>query len=124
MEKKIVNFWQGMQAVTVHTFICGYCGKTVASDRGWWTDTSHAQVHRGIIYICPMCSQPSYFYGDEQTPGVAYGNEVISLPADIAALYLEARNCVAARAYTASVLTCRKLLMNIAVAQGAEEGKT
>jgi len=46
------------------------------------------------------------------------------LPADIAALYREARNCVSVSSHTSAVLTCRKLLMNIAVAQGAKEGES
>jgi hypothetical protein len=45
------------------------------------------------------------------------------LPADIAALYNEARNCMAVHSYTAAVLICRKLLMNIAVSQKAKENQ-
>lgn len=56
-------------------------------------------------------------------PGVAPGSEVNNLPQEISALYREARNCVSVGAATASVLACRKLLMNIAVQKGAEEGK-
>ncbi len=57
-------------------------------------------------------------------PGVAPGYEVKGLPKDVEALYKEARNSVAVSAYTGSVLTCRKLLMNIAVAQGAASGQS
>jgi hypothetical protein len=121
---KIVNQWINIASPIVRTFVCGYCNNTVASDRGWSTKTEHSQEQIALIYICPLCKQPSYFFGNEQTPGVAYGNDVTSLPADIADLYREARNAVAASCYTASVLTCRKLLMNIAVAQKAPEGKS
>ena len=124
MHDKINNEWLNVTGITVRTFVCGYCGKTVASDRGWWTNNTTAQVHRALIHICPMCKQPSYFYGDEQVPGVAYGDDVSSLPPDIAALYCEARNCIAAGSHTAAVLTSRKLLMNIAVSLGAEEEKS
>ncbi|MBC7163214.1 MAG: DUF4145 domain-containing protein [Immundisolibacter sp.] len=41
------------------------------------------------------------------------------LPPDVKALYKESRDCCSASCYTAAVLICRKLLMNIAVAQGA-----
>ncbi|EGR5930927.1 DUF4145 domain-containing protein, partial [Vibrio parahaemolyticus] len=58
-----------------------------------------------------------------QYPDVAPGNDVRHLPEDLAALYKEARNCVAASAYTGAVLLTRKLLMNIGVEQGAQEGK-
>ena len=57
-----------------------------------------------------------------QTPGFPYGNTVNSIPSDVETLYNEARNCTSCSAYTASVLCCRKLLMNIAVSKGAEEG--
>ncbi|MDQ3742835.1 MAG: DUF4145 domain-containing protein [Acidobacteriota bacterium] len=124
MAAKIHNSWEAIQGVEARTYTCGYCGKIVASDRGWKTGNAIAQPQKAQIYICPLCKQSTYFYGEEQTPGVAYGNEVSHLPNDIASLYREARNSVAARAYTASVLTCRKLLMNIAVAQGADEGKS
>ena len=46
-----------------------------------------------------------------------------ALPDDGDSLYSEARNSVAAGAHTASVLTCRKLLMNVAVGLGADVGK-
>ena len=38
----------------------------------------------------------------------------------VKALYEEARDCIKVNAYTATILCCRKLLMNIAVVQGAE----
>lgn len=120
----INNEWSGINGVKARTYTCGFCGNIVASDRGWNTSSNVGQAHIAYVYICPLCKQPSYFFGEEQTPGVRYGNEVSHLPTDIASLYREARNSVAAQSYTASVLTCRKLLMNIAVAQGAAEGKS
>ena len=60
----------------------------------------------------------------QQIPGPMYGDEVTHLPPDIEALYHEARGCMAAASYTGAVLICRKLLMNIAVAEGADEGKS
>lgn len=44
------------------------------------------------------------------------------VPDVVAKLYAESRRAVSASCYTASVLASRKLLMNISVAQGAEEG--
>ena len=43
-------------------------------------------------------------------------------PSEVETLYNEARNCTSCNSYTASVLCCRKLLMNIAVSKGADEG--
>lgn len=56
-------------------------------------------------------------------PGPAIGEPVESLPDDVGGLYAEARNACKVGAYTASVLCSRKLLMNVAVSKGAEEGK-
>ena len=39
-------------------------------------------------------------------------------------MYKEARECVSVAAYTSSVLASRKLLMHIAVEQGAKEGES
>jgi Domain of unknown function (DUF4145) len=72
----------------------------------------------------PNCNNPTFVDGLKQVPDVAPGVEVSNLPLEVDNLYREARNCVAASAYTASVLCCRKLLMHIAVAQGDQPGKT
>lgn len=121
---KLLHDWNGVTGIEAQSYTCGYCGNAVASNRGWETGVSASQPQKASIYICPLCKQPTYIYAGDQVPGVIYGDEVSNLPDNIASLYREARNCIAARSYTASVLTCRKLLMNIAVAQGATEGKT
>jgi hypothetical protein len=90
----------------------------VASDKGYFSGKEAF-----VIYICPRCDRPTYFAPGRQVRDIAPGNEVQQVPEDVNGLYLEARNCVSVSAYTASVLASRKLLMNIAVAQGAEEGK-
>jgi len=77
----------------------------------------------GQVYVCPHCDQPTYFRGDRQVPGPTPGNPVGNLPKDIAALYDEAREAVGVNSYTAAVLTCRKLLMNIAVGLKAPVGQ-
>jgi len=111
--------WSDVKRIGATSYTCGHCGNKVASDRGYYDTQDNARR----LYICPYCDTPSYMTPWVQVPGVAPGNEVKQLPTDIAALYKEARNSIAASAYTASVLTCRKLLMNIAVAQGADPGK-
>ena len=50
-------------------------------------------------------------------------NDVTNIPDEIARLYKEARACTGVNSFTAAVLTCRKLIMHIAVDKGAEEGK-
>jgi len=112
--------WPNVTNHTPRKYVCGYCGNLVASEKAFSTATA-PQAHS---YICPNCGDPTFFDQSKQIPGVPPGNEVDHLPEDIASLYREARNCVAIGSYTSSVLTCRKLLMNISVAQGAKEGGT
>jgi hypothetical protein len=100
-------------------YTCGYCGREVASALG------HAGGGNHRIYICPRCAYPTFFshYG-RQIPGIAAGDRVQHLPADVGQLYEEARQAFSVDAYTASVMASRKVLMNVAVAQGAVAGKT
>ncbi len=76
-----------------------------------------------MILICPHCNRPTFFEGRKQYPGVAAGSPIRKVPANISALYNEARACSAAGAHTATVLALRKLLMNIAVNKGAKPGR-
>jgi transcription elongation factor Elf1 len=112
--------WAGIQAMNAKTFTCGHCGKIVASDRGYRRQSTDAKG----VYLCPFCDKPTYISDNEQVPGVAPGNEVLALPKEVEALYREARNCVAVASYTSAVLTCRKILMHIAVEQKADVGKS
>jgi hypothetical protein len=112
--------WQQPQGLTAREFTCGFCGRSVASDKGYVT----SNAPQAFLYICPNCKQPSYFAARHgtQIPGVIPGNEVKAVPENVNALYREARTCVSVGANTAAVLACRKLLMSIAVAQGADAG--
>ena len=77
------------------------------------------------MYICPFCGSPTFFdMNQRQFPGIPSGYDVASLPTDVASLYSEARFCVAVNSFTSAVLTCRKLLMHLAVEKGASEGKS
>ncbi len=90
-------------------------GHGVASAKGYIDQRSR---------ICPHCEKPTFFGIGFQVPEVAPGNEISYLPESVDQLYKEARNCVSVQAYTSSVLSCRKLLMNVAVSQGADAGKS
>jgi hypothetical protein len=114
-----VATWEREQDIQSKSFVCGFCGHGIASSKGYTDRGTSAK-----IYICPHCNKPSYHYNGVQVPEIAPGNEVGHLPDTVEHLYREARNCVSVQAYTSAVLSCRKLLMNIAVSQGAEEGKS
>ncbi|MCH7472033.1 DUF4145 domain-containing protein [bacterium] len=102
-------------------YACGFCEKAVASEKGWITGAS---TPHWLILICPICAQPTFF-GDEdlQLPRPKLGAPVEHLPPEINAVFEEARTCTEHDCYTAAVMLCRKLLMNVAVDKGAQEGK-
>lgn len=110
--------WHNLMTIQPRKFTCGFCGNIVASVQGW-----HTTENQSFVYVCPNCGNPTLFSARGQVPGVAPGNDVTHLPKDVEALYREARLCVSVGSSTAAVLACRKLLMNIAVAQGAKEGE-
>lgn len=114
--------WHNISEIVSKRYQCGYCDSVVGSDRGFAYVNSRYEYDVKVIYICPHCSAPTYFKNDYQIPGVRFGTSVEHVPGDIRKLYEEARSCTEVNAYTASVLACRKLLMNIAVSLGANEG--
>lgn len=93
----------------------------MGSDRGYYSQAA-LDGQQAKIYICPHCARPSFFHAGTKLPDVAPGNEVADVPEDVHSLYNEARKCVASSCYTAAVLACRKLLMNIAVTEGTANG--
>ena len=112
-------YWYNPQPLSSKSFECGYCSNRVASASGYGSAANQ------VAHICPHCTNLTYWgNGVPQTPGPAPGNPVQHLPSGIKALYEEARICAGAGAYTGAVLLCRKLLMNIGVQEGAQEGKT
>ena len=114
--------WKQLQPVQNRSFVCGYCSKLISSDRGYGLhihrDTSGKQV--GGVYICPNCNGTTLLTPDDQKfPGHTMGNPVKHLPDDLDTLYEEARRCSSHKCYTATVMLCRKILMNLAVDRGA-----
>jgi hypothetical protein len=101
----------------------------VASAEGWMNYREGRdggdRTSKHAIHICPHCRKPTYFDDSQgQVPGAIFGSEVKHITNDnIIKLYDEARKATGAGAYTAAVLSCRKLLMHIAVSKGADENK-
>ncbi len=125
-----IGIWANHSALPPRTFTCGYsaCGKAVGSHLGWqYHDPQFTRAIIATIYICPMCQRPTFFDDTDpsmQMPGISFGRAVDHLPKDIDELYGEIRNATSAQAYTSAVLSCRKMLMHIAVEKGAEENNT
>ncbi len=132
--------WSHVQTLPSDSFVCGYCGADITSEKGYSGTgaSSSSVVALGTteldcrIYICHKCNLPTYRapflrasktpYGRvAQAPGAPFGAHVSHISdKDVEELYEEARRATSARAYTATVLCCRKLLMHIAVAKGAQ----
>jgi len=111
--------WQSISDLHQQGFKCRFCDKDVATRSGYFRGSISWR-----IYICPNCARPTFFEGNKQIPAPLLGYNVDELPEDIHGLYNEIRDCTGINAYTSAVLSCRKLLMNIAVEKGAPEGKT
>jgi hypothetical protein len=122
MERK--RRWENSQGRPTKNYTCGYsfCGRQVGSDQGWYHADDSGSRHDGWIYICPNCQCPTFFDGEHQVPGVSLGSDVKHLPDEIKAIWTEIRTCTSHDAFTAAVLSGRKLLMHIAVGQGADAG--
>ncbi|MGZ0875138.1 DUF4145 domain-containing protein [Priestia megaterium] len=127
MTDKLPGNWHNSIGLTEISFTCGHCGTYAGPSKGYYCSemTTHTQ-YRGHIYICPNCNKPTFLneITKEQVPGPKFGNELSHLPEDVEQLYNEARNCVSVNAFTSSILSCRKILMNVAVSKGAEAGKS
>lgn len=122
--------WNSKQGMGSHAYRCGYCHRDVASTLGIGSNNSipggrtyePQRPSMPVIYYCPRCDSPSYFDQHRQVPAPILGMSVSGLPADIDGLYEEARRATSISAFTSCVLTCRKLLMHIAVDRGAQAG--
>jgi hypothetical protein len=121
-----VPYWEGMQVLGTRNYKCGYpsCGKEVGADKGWVHKSGPQGGIDGFIYVCPLCKNPTFFdeQANTQFPGVSLGSDVKHLPSEIQPIWTEIRACTSHGAFTAAVLIGRKLLMHIAVAQGANVG--
>lgn len=106
-------------------FVCGFCNTSISSIQGYKLgksrDGSGGQI--GAVYLCPNCGGPSFHAPNGcRFPMPALGNPVSHVPPELNALYEEARRSTSQNCFTGAVLLCRKMLMNIAVQQGAVEG--
>lgn len=118
--------WRNITTRSGFRYKCGYCGADTAPSSGWYTNTINNEM--GQVLICSYCNRPSFIFlydGEIKsvTPSPKMGNDISGLPKEVGSLYDEARRCTASQAYTSAVLTCRKILMHVAVEKGAIEGQ-
>lgn len=114
--------WVDLKDIEAKEFICGFCGNRVGSAKGFFYGESYPILR---IYICSNCGLPSFFYGNEQHPGPLLGREIKNLPDDIEKIYIEIRESIKNKCFTAALLLGRKLIMHIAVdIAKAKEGES
>jgi Domain of unknown function (DUF4145) len=112
------NHWEDLRDGVSQAFRCGYCDTDVASKEGW-----QIQGNEAFVRICPRCNSPTFLDCRQRSwPGAVPGRSVLHLDADVQSIYEEARKAIAANAFTAAVMACRKILMHVAVGKGADEG--
>lgn len=118
-DRRLKGEWNNLGGIYPRDYECGYCGKEVGTGTGYY-------MHNGssVIAICSRCNRPTFFDTDEgrRYPSSVPGKPVTRVSADLVNLYDEARYAAGAGAYTAAVMVCRKMLMNIAVKEEAEAG--
>lgn len=124
--QKTFNSTNKPEEIRPRSYVCGYCNRDVDSDRGYYAYALDKDTVVANIYICHRCSGPTFFSSDgDQTPGSSFGGPVSHIPrSEVEALYGESRDCMRVSAYTAAAMCSRKLLMNVAVDQDAEENKS
>jgi hypothetical protein len=115
------GLWIDVSTIANTSFICGYCGESISSDKGY--NARVGTTAHPFIYICHACNKPTFIAEGKNTPSAALGNPVLRLPDDISKIYEEIRSATSVNSYTAAVLAARKLLMHIAVEKGAAENK-
>ena len=117
--------WNNVSSLPNRSFDCGFCGDRISSIRGWKIGEHNdgSGMLRGAIHICSNCQGPNFFAPDgSRFPNSPFGHSVRCTPTELATLYEEARRATMQSCFTGAVLLCRKMLMNIAVTEGADEG--
>jgi hypothetical protein len=118
-----IDTWSNIGDVCPESFTCAYCGHRVASHRGY-TCGGAANQKTAYIRVCGYCKGPTFFArGGRRYPSNPPGDAIAHVPEEIESLYNEARLSAGAGAFTSAVLTCRKILMHIAVEKGAKENQ-
>lgn len=111
--------WKNAEKLPSKTFVCCNCGKEIASNQGYMGLSNYDTKPHSYIYICHCCFAPNVFDIDDK-PMIfpKTGKKIANLPENVSNLYNEVRACLQAGAFTASAMLMRKMLMDIAVAEG------
>lgn len=100
-------------------YVCGHCNVAVT---GWVVAYATGERKRQWL-LCPRCGGGSVKNDDIILPPRQTFRKVDGLSGSIAALYDEARASFNAQAYTGCEILCRKILMSMAVDEGAKPNR-
>ena len=117
--------WENSTTLPSRNYSCGYCGQSLASEKGYRGRPDNSSSYTHLLYFCHFCDGPTFFDNQgKQWPGSPFRGAVADIPEkSVSDLYNEARYAFGAGAFTATVLSCRKLLMHISVTKGAKPGQ-
>lgn len=136
MNKPIDSYyinWHNVLHFPAQSYTCPYCSHLVASNEGYSfearmddpSEDTFPDNRWGYICICPNCQNPTIIFEGRQFPSLPHVEPLEHLPEDVCGVYEEARRCMSNGCFTAVVMLCRKIIMNVAVEQGApKEGDT
>jgi hypothetical protein len=114
--------WRNPETFISLSFICWNCNNNVASDKGYRTEDANSKKK---IYICPYCKAPNVFdMNGKIILSPLIGREIEKLPENIMNVYDEVRKCMQSTCFTGAVMLMRKIIMNIAVHEGAGKNKS
>lgn len=121
------NYYYGLSTLPSVRITCGWCNSIISPNKGYSVRYNSSQSGDiGYIYICPNCNQV-ILYRDYQKvvfPLCKFGKSINKLPEQVSLIYNEIRECYSIGAFTSIGLLGRKLLMHVAVQEGAEEDKS
>ncbi|WP_261133050.1 DUF4145 domain-containing protein [Bacillus sp. Marseille-Q3570] len=121
--------WRALEDIYGQKYTCGHCNTETSAiggyvlqrrdEQGFWEEGSY-------LLVCTGCNFPTFLQADLsiQIPNPKVLSNVEHLPESLAKLFRETREAISSDLYNSTVLLCRKMLMNLAVQEGAEENKT
>lgn len=117
--------WEHISKVKSNQFICWNCNHKIASENAYWSSYGYDKKVQSLIFICPNCNAPIII--DDERKQVLLplpGKEIKKLPKNIKNVYDEVRKCMQSNSFTGAVMLMRKIIMNIAVHEGADKNKS
>jgi hypothetical protein len=113
--------WNYAGRISSFSFVCWNCNNKVASSKGYYKDFGRGQSIE-CIYICPHCEAPYLRdLSGKVTLSSLPGKEIKNLPEHIENVYFEIRKSMQVGCFTAAIMLMRKIIMNVAVHEGAKE---